>query len=93
MEQTSKDIPAEEQGPEIGQASVVWPRFQQVGQRFYGRLLLLWIPSEFGVHIVTVSPCLPTVSRHLTRAHKVIWAFEAISVQETVTGRELDTSI
>lgn len=63
------------------------------GSGFFGRLLLLWIPSEFGVHVVTVSPCLPTVSRHLTRAHKVVWAFEAISVQETVTGRELDTSI
>lgn len=55
MEQTSKDIPGEEQGPEIGQASVVWPRFQQVEQRFYGRLLILWIHSEFGVHVLTVS--------------------------------------
>lgn len=65
-----------------------------MGQQFYGRLLILWVHSEFGVHVVTASPCLPAVSRLLTRAHKMVWAlFEAISVQVTVTGRELDTII
>ena len=47
------------------EVSVIWTRSQQVRHWYHGRLGILWVHSELGIRVVTVTVCQKPVSTSL----------------------------